>query len=96
MLEIVVGRTWSSAGGFYLLERAGMTPTMYDGHPARVSTKSDDLVVSVQHQDGTVVTLIASTSFGNNGTSTSALGLTRPELLAAAADRRLTLPAYLR
>jgi hypothetical protein len=73
-----------------------MTPTTYDGLAARVSTKGDDLVVSVQHQDGTVVTLIASTSFGNNGASTSALGLTRPELLAAAADRRLTLPAYLR
>jgi hypothetical protein len=96
MLEIVVGRTWSAAGGFYLLERAGMTPTTYDGHPARVSTKSDDLVVSVEHQDGTVVTLIASTSFGNNGTSTPSLGLTRNQLLAAAADPRLRLPPYLR
>ncbi len=96
MLEIVVSRSWGGAWHFYALENAGMTPTTYDGLAARVSTKSDDLVVSVQHQDGTVVTLIASTSFGNNGTSTSALGLTRPELLAAAADRRLTLPEYLR
>jgi hypothetical protein len=61
-----------------------------------VSTKGDDVVVSVQHQDGTVVTLIASTSFGNNGTSTSSLGLTQHQLLAAAADPRLKLPPYLR
>jgi hypothetical protein len=96
MLEIVVGRSWGAAGGFYLLENAHLTPTTYDGQPARVSTKGDDVVVSVQHQDGTVVTLIASTSFGNNGTSTSSLGLTQHQLLAAAADPRLKLPPYLR
>jgi hypothetical protein len=93
MLEIVVGRSWAAAGGFYLLEDAGMSPTTYDGHPARVSTTGDDTVVSVQHADGTVVTLIASTSFGNNGTSTSDTGLTQHQLLAAAADPRLTLPS---
>jgi hypothetical protein len=92
MLEIVVGRSWAAAGSFYLLENAGMTPTTYDGHPARVSTTGDDTVVSVQHDDGTVVTLIASTSFGNNGTSTAHTDLTQHELLAAAADPRLTLP----
>lgn len=96
MLEIVVGRTWGSAGGFFLLEDAGMTPTTYDGQPARVSTKGDDLVVSVRHRDGTVVNLVASTSFGNNGTSTATLGLTQQQLLAAAADPRLRLPPYLR
>ena len=96
MLEIVVSHSWGGAWHFYALENAGMTPTTYDGHPARVSTKGDDLVVSAQHEDGTVVTLIASTSFGNNGTSTPALGLTRPQLLAAAADPRLRLPPYLR
>ncbi len=96
MLEIVVSHSWGGAWHFYALESAGMSPTTYDGHAARVSTKGDDLVVSVQHEDGTVVTLIASTSFGNNGTSTPALGLTRHELLAAAADPRLRLPPYLR
>ena len=96
MLEIVVSHSWGGAGHFYLLEDAGMTPTTYDGRPARVSTKGDDLVVSVEHQDGTVVTLIASTSFGNNGTSTPALGLTQDRLLAAAADPRLRMPQYLR
>lgn len=93
MLEIVVGRHWDAAGGFYLLETAGMRPTTYDGRPARVSTTGSDTVVSVQHPDGTIVTLIASTSFGNNGTSTAATHLTQHELLAAAADERLVLPA---
>jgi hypothetical protein len=96
MLEIVVGRSWGAAGGFYLLENAHMAPTTYAGRPARVSTTGDDLVVSVEHPDGTVVTLIASTSFGNNGTSTPTLGLTRHQLLGAAADPRLELPSYLR
>jgi hypothetical protein len=73
-----------------------MSPTTFHGQPARVSTTGSDLVVSVRHDDGTVVMLIASTAFGNNGTSTPSLGLTRDQLLAAAADPRLTLPASLR
>jgi hypothetical protein len=93
MVEIVVGRHWDSAESFYLLEDSGMRPTTYDGHQARVSTSGDDTVVSVQHADGTVVTLIASTSFGNNGTSTSSTGLTQQMLLETAADPRLRLPA---
>ena len=96
MLEIVVGTRWSDAMGFYLLENAGMQPTTYDGDEARVSTVGDDVVVSVKHDDGTVVTLIASASFGNNGTSTPSLGLTQHQLLGAAADPRLQLPPSLR
>jgi hypothetical protein len=96
MLEIVVSHRWGAASGFYLLGDAGMRATTYDGHPARVSTTGDDLVVSVEHSDGTVVTLIASTGFGNNGTSTASLGLTQDQLLAAASDERLTLPASMR
>jgi len=96
LLEIVVGTRWGAAGGFYGLDEVGMTPTTYDGQPARVSTRGDDLVVSVRHDNGTVVSLIASTSFGNNGTSTASLGLTQQQLLAAAADPRLKLPYYLR
>jgi hypothetical protein len=96
MLEIVVGARWSAALSFYTPE-GGMTPTTYDGHEARVSTATGgDLVVSVRHDDGTVVTLIARTSFGNNGTSAPTLGLTQQQLLAAAADPRLQLPPYLR
>jgi hypothetical protein len=93
MLEIVLGHEWAAAGGFYALDAAGMTPTTYRGQPARVSSTGDDLVVSVRHDDGTVVTLIASTGFGNNGTSTAALGLTQDQLLAAAADPRLVMPS---
>jgi hypothetical protein len=93
MLEIVLGHEWAAAGGFYALDAAGMTPTTYPGQPARVSSTGDDLVVSVRHDDGTVVTLIASTGFGNNGTSTAALGLTQDQLLAAAADPRLVMPS---
>jgi hypothetical protein len=95
MLEIVVGRSWASAGGFYILESAHMTDTTFRGLPARVSTAGSDLVVSVRHADGTVVTLIASTSFGNNGTSTASLDLTQAQLLDAAADPKLQLPPRL-
>jgi hypothetical protein len=52
------------------------------------------VVVSVQHEDGTVVTLIASAAFGNNGTTTSSVGLTRAQLLDAAADPALKLPPW--
>ncbi|WP_151083343.1 hypothetical protein [Nocardioides cynanchi] len=93
MLEIVLGHDWAAAGSFYDLDTAGMTPTTYRGQPARVSSTGDDLVVSVRHDDGTVVTLIASTGFGNNGTSTAELGLTQDQLLAAAADPRLMMPS---
>jgi len=96
MLEIVVGRGFAAAASFYDLSSAGMQDTTYGGHPARVSTSGSDLVVSARHDDGTVVTLIASTEFGNNGTSTNGLGLTQDQLLEAAADPRLQLPPYLR
>jgi len=92
MLEIVVGRTWQAASSFYPLEQAHLAPYHFPGHEVGVSTAGDDLVVSVRHRDGTVVTLIASTAFGNNGTSTAALGLTRRQLVVAAADPRLVLP----
>jgi hypothetical protein len=96
MLEIVVGTRWDAAAGFYLLENAGMSPTTYDGREARVSTTGDDTVVSVRHDDGTVVTLIASASFGNNGTSGTTSYLTQHRLLEAASDPRLVLPPGLR
>lgn len=96
MLEIVVGTRWGAAGGFYPLESAGMSPTTYDGHAARVSTTGEDTVVSVRHDDGTIVTLIASNVFGNNGTSADTTSLTQPRLLEAAADPRLRLPADVR
>lgn len=96
MIEIVVGPTFGTAGGFYDLVGAGMVDREYAGQSAQVSTVGPDLVVSVRHDNGTVVTLIASTEFGNNGTSTPSLALTRGQLLEAAADPRLRLPPYLR
>jgi hypothetical protein len=96
MLEIVAGPTFATAGGFYDLAAAGMVDRTYAGQSAQVSTVGPDLVASVRHDDGTVVTLIASTEFGNNGTSTPSLALTQDQLLEAAADPRLRLPPYLR
>ena len=46
----------------------------------------------VEHEDGTGVFLVASSEFGNNGTSIAATGLTAQQLLDAAADPRLVLP----
>jgi hypothetical protein len=94
MLEIVLSHSWRGASHYYLLALAHMKETTYDGRPAQVSTAGDDLVVSVQHQDGTIVTLIASASFGNNGTTTSAIDLTQAQLLDAASDTALKLPPW--
>ncbi|MGC4110715.1 MAG: hypothetical protein QM747_09885 [Nocardioides sp.] len=96
MLEIYVSSAWDGAASFYDLDAAGMQPTTVGGLDAQVSTTGDDTVVSVKQADGSVVTLIASTSFGNNGSSTSSLGLSQQQLLQAASDSRLALPAFLR
>ena len=92
MLEITVGRSWGAGGSFGGLEPEQLAPITFRGQPARVSTAGTDLVVAVKHDDGIIVSLIASTSFGNNGTSTASLGLTQQQLLEAAADPRLVLP----
>jgi hypothetical protein len=94
MLEIVLSHSWHGAAHHYLLAMAHLKATTYDGRPAQVSTAGDDLVVSVRHEDGTIVTLIASAGFGNNGTTTSALDLTQAQLLDAASDPALQLPPW--
>ena len=97
MLEIVVSHSWGGAWHFYLLEDAGMPPTTYDGHAARVSTKrrrpgrlggargrdrgDPDRQHVVRQQRHVDARPSASPS---------------TELLAAAADPRLRLPPYLR
>ena len=91
LVEVVVGHAWSDYESFYVAD-AGLQPTTYQGLDARISTQGADQVVSVRQADGTVVTLIASDAFGNNGTSTSDLGLTQQQLLEAAADPRLQAP----
>lgn len=95
MLEISVSTSWRTSDWNAYPPGPGQQVT-YRGHQARVLVDGTDLWVAVQHDDGEVVMLVASTSFGNNGTSTSALDLTTQQLLDAAADPRLTLPSYLR
>ncbi|HEX3930073.1 MAG TPA: hypothetical protein VHW64_05185 [Nocardioides sp.] len=94
-LMIVAGTAWDRFEGFYGPD-VRVTPTTFHGDAARTTTYQGDLIVSVRHPDGTIVTLVASSSFGNNGTSASSLDLTTRQLLAAAADRRIVLPSYLR
>ena len=91
MLELMVGSRWDDIESFvgFTAERR----SIFRGLEARTWTDGSDLLVSVKHRDGAVVSLYASTSFGNNGTSTASLGLSRDDLLDAAADPRLQLPA---
>jgi hypothetical protein len=90
MLELMVGRRWDDIAGF--VGFVGHEWTTFRGLQARTWTDGSDRLVSVRHRDGTVVSLYASTSFGNNGTSTDTLGVTQQALLRAAADPRLRLP----
>ncbi|MGC4110716.1 MAG: hypothetical protein QM747_09890 [Nocardioides sp.] len=97
MLEIYVSPRWNGISSFYNgLGAAHMQSTTVGGLDARVNTTGDDIVVSVKQDDGSVVTLIASRSFGNNGSTASNLGLSQQQLLNAAGDQRLVLPAFLR
>ena len=95
MLQISVSTSWHTSDWNAYPPRPGKTIT-FRGHQARVLTDGSDLYVAVEHDDGQVVTLIASPSFGNNGTSIATTGLTVPQLLAAAADPRLALPTRCR
>ena len=93
MLELVVGSRWDDISSFTGVDPSSTPPRMFRGLHARTFRgEHGDLLVSVRHADGTVVSLYASTSFGNNGTSTAGLGLTTEDLLDAAADSRLRLP----
>jgi hypothetical protein len=95
MLEISVSTSWRTSDWNAYPPGPGERFT-YDGHQARVLVDGSDIWVAVQHDDGEVVMLLASPSFGNNGTSTASLDLTQDQLLAAAADERLELPASMR
>ena len=93
MLELMVGSRWDDISGFTGVDPSSTEPTTFRGLEARTFRgEQGDLMVSVKHEDGTVASLYASTSFGNNGTSTDSLGLTMRDLLVAAADPRLRLP----
>ena len=90
MLQIAVGR--SLEGVQFFCDGACTRQTLAGASKALVLTSGGRISVAVFQDDGDIVALTADTSFGNNGTSTSALGLTVDQLLAAAADPRLDLP----
>ena len=91
MLEISVSTSWHTSDWNAYPPGPGQH-ILFRGHAARVLTDGADLYVAVEHDDGQVVMLIASPSFGNNGTSIPTTGFTVPQLLDAAADPRLALP----
>jgi hypothetical protein len=70
------------------------TEIRYQGHRARILVDGVDLYVSVEHDNGQVVTVTASATFGNNHTSIPSTGLTVQDLLPAAADSRVTMPDW--
>lgn len=90
MLQVVVG---SSLEGVQFFCDHGCTQQSVAGaSKALVLSSPGRISVAVFQDDGDIVALTADTSFGNNGTSTAALGLTVDQLLTAAADPRLDLP----
>jgi hypothetical protein len=91
-IEIGVASSWSVTEWPYYPAQG--TDITFQGHQARVLVDGQDLYVSVQHADGQVVTVTASATYGNNHTSITTTGLTENELLAAAADPRLTIPDW--
>jgi hypothetical protein len=94
MLQIAVGR---SLEGVQFFCDGGCTERSVAGASrALVLSSGAKISVAVFQDDGDIVALTADTSFGNNGTSTGSLGLTVDQLLAAAADPRLDLPARTR
>jgi hypothetical protein len=91
-IEIGVATSWRVTEWPFYPGRG--TELRYHGQRARVLVDGDDLYVSVEHDNGQVVTVTATATYGNNHTSIPSTGLTQGELLAAAADPRLTLPGW--
>jgi hypothetical protein len=90
MLQISVSTSWETS--YWNAYGMGGHHLEYRGHDARVTTDPGFIAVAVEHDDGQVVEVDASRTFGNNGTSIPSTGLTAQQLLEAAADPRLTLP----
>ncbi len=92
LLQFMIGPHWNAIQGVPGAPVPPLEPRTYRGMEARVGQADGVLVVSLKHDDGTIVTLLAATSFGNNGSTTDTLGLTVADLLEAAADPRLSNP----
>lgn len=92
LLQFMLGPHWNAIRGVPGAPIPKLEQRTYRGMEARVGEANGVLVVSLKHEDGTVVTLLAATSFGNNGSTTASLGLTADHLLEAAADPRLSNP----
>ncbi|WP_205471552.1 hypothetical protein [Nocardioides sp. SYSU D00038] len=97
MLQVNVSAGWSpdSTQMFCGSELACEDVTGPNGERAVVGSTSSAgrVVVAVEHADGQVVVLTSDALFGNNSTvPVSGTGLEVDELLAAAADDRLSLP----
>lgn len=92
LLQFMIGPHWNAIQGVPGAPVPPLKPRTYQGMEAQVGEANGVLVVSLRHEDGTVVTLLAATSFGNNGSTTASLGLTADNLLEAAADPRLSNP----
>jgi hypothetical protein len=90
MLQIAVGK--SLEGVQFFCDNACTPGSVAGASKALVLASPGRISVAVFQDDGDIVALTADTSFGNNGTSTSSLGLTVDQLLTAAADPRLDLP----
>ena len=90
MLQVAVGR--SLEGVQFFCDGACERTTVTGASKALVLTSPGKISVAVFQDDGDIVALTADRSFGNNGTSTNALGLTVEQLLTAAADPRLDAP----
>ncbi|GAB4001495.1 hypothetical protein [Nocardioides ultimimeridianus] len=87
MLQFSVGSSFADLAG---VADVPMRPnTTHAGMPALIEVTTDRILVELKRSDGTVVALLASTAFGNNGTSASLGPLSEKQLLAAASDPRM-------
>ncbi|MBB6627103.1 hypothetical protein H5V45_07195 [Nocardioides sp. KIGAM211] len=100
MLQVSVNAGWS--GTYWLCGSSGAEAEGWRCHDAEapgsarsaeVAVHDDVVEVAVEHEDGQVVVLTASSLFGNNSTvGVSGLDVTEQALVGAAADERLSLP----
>jgi hypothetical protein len=92
--EIVVGVATAWPATEWPYYPGDGTDITYHGQPARFLVDGEDLYVSVEHDNGQVVSVTAFAAYGNNHTSIPSTGLTVPDLLEVAADPRITLPDW--